>query len=387
MARRGNVGGCSIKNIEHPTLSKEHFKNHTSSSMLKTDSTTTVREGEQLNIDNLNTYIASQLPNFGQITEVRQFPGGYSNLTYSLKTQHDQEYVLRRPPFGSKHIKGGHDMGREFRVLSTLQSAGFTKIPAPVLFCEDESVLDCPFYIMERVQGVILRAHNAPKMGIDSATMRRLSEALVDNMAALHAIDIHQTGLVQLGKPEGYIQRQVEGWYKRYQTAQTDDVPAVEQAYAWLVKNLPTENLPTLIHNDYKYDNVVLNPNDLTDLMAVLDWEMTTVGDPLMDVGTSLSYWSEANDGLFEKSFNLTWLPGNLTRQEFADRYAQKSGRDVSNILFYYVFGLFKNTVVIQQIYARWKQGFSKDERFAGLHVGVKALIQKAVTSIEAGKI
>lgn len=355
--------------------------------MLKPDTTTAVREGEQLDIAKLDAYFAQQLPGFGQIVAVRQFPGGYSNLTYALQTNQGQEYVLRRPPFGAKHIKGGHDMGREFRVISTLKVAGYPKIPTPIIYCEDESIIDCPFYVMERVQGVVLRAHNAPKMGIEAPTMQRLSEALVDNMVALHAIDIYQTGLSQLGKPEGYIQRQVEGWYKRYQIAQTDNVPTVEAAYQWLIQNMPTENTPTLIHNDYKYDNVILNPDDLTEILAVLDWEMTTVGDPLMDVGTSLSYWAEANDGPFEKSFNLTWLPGNLTRQAFADRYAAKSGRDLSGILFYYVFGLFKNTVVIQQIYARWKQGFSKDERFAGLLMGVHALSQKATKSIDAGKI
>ncbi|NBB20067.1 phosphotransferase [Runella sp. CRIBMP] len=353
----------------------------------KTDVPVAVREGEQLDITKLNAYFAEQVPDLGVITDVNQFPGGYSNLTYFLKTDTGKEYVLRRPPFGAKHIKGAHDMGREFRVLSLLKAAEYAKIPVPIAYCEDESVLDCPFYVMERVQGVILRAHSAPKMGIDPDTFRRLSAALVDNMVALHSINIQATGLINLGKPEGYVQRQVEGWYKRYQHAQTDEVPVFEQVYRWLSQNLPAENTPTLIHNDYKYDNVVLNANDLTDILAVLDWEMTTVGDPLMDVGTSLSYWSEATDGAFEKSFNLTWLPGNFTRQEFADRYAQQSGRDVSNILYYYVFGLFKNTVVIQQIYARWKQGFSKDERFAGLIMGVHSLSNTAAKAIELGRI
>jgi aminoglycoside phosphotransferase (APT) family kinase protein len=353
--------------------------------MTHIDSPVSVREGEQLDAARLADFINSQVPDFGQITDVQQFPGGYSNLTYFIKTTAGQEYVLRRPPFGSKHIKGGHDMGREFRVLTTLRKAGYEKVPTPIVFCEDEAVMDCPFYVMERVQGVILRAHNAPKMGIDTHTMRHLSTLLVDNLADLHAIDIQATGLSQLGKPEGYIQRQVEGWYKRYQNSQTDDVPAVEQVYQWLTSHRPTDGPPTLIHNDYKYDNVVLSA-DLTDIKAVLDWEMTTVGDPLMDVGTALSYWAEAGDGAFEKSFNLTWLPGNLTRQEFAHRYAARSGRDVSNLLYFYVFGLFKNTVVIQQIYARWKNGFSKDARFAGLLMGVQSLIGVAAKAIEKGK-
>ncbi|TAE41577.1 MAG: phosphotransferase family protein [Runella slithyformis] len=354
---------------------------------MKIDNPVSVRQGEELDINKLSSYVASQVPDFGQIVEVKQFPGGYSNLTYFLKTDADRAYVLRRPPFGAKHIKGGHDMGREFRVLSALQTAGYFKVPKVLLFCEDDSILDCPFYIMERVQGVVLRAQTAPKMAIEPTTMRQMSEALVDNMVALHSIDIYQTGLIALGKPEGYIQRQVEGWQKRYVNSQTDDITAMTELYAWLVKNMPADGPPTLLHNDYKYDNVILNTQDLSEIVAVLDWEMCTVGDPLMDLGTSLSYWSEDTDDAFAKSFNFTWLPGNLTRAEFAQRYAQKSGRDVSNLLYFYVFGLFKNAVVIQQIYARWKNGFSKDERFANLLLGVQSLSHTATKAIERGSL
>ncbi len=354
---------------------------------MKIDNPVSVRQGEELDINKLSSYVALQVPDFGQIVEVKQFPGGYSNLTYFLKTDADRAYVLRRPPFGAKHIKGGHDMGREFRVLSALQTAGYSKVPKVLLFCEDDIILDCPFYIMERVQGVVLRAQTAPKMAIEPTTMRQMSEALVDNMVALHSIDIYQTGLIALGKPEGYIQRQVEGWQKRYVNSQTDDIAAMTELYAWLVKNMPADGPPTLLHNDYKYDNVILNTQDLSEIVAVLDWEMCTVGDPLMDLGTSLSYWSEDTNDAFAKSFNFTWLPGNLTRAEFAQRYAQKSGRDVSNLLYFYVFGLFKNAVVIQQIYARWKNGFSKDERFANLLLGVQSLSHTATKAIERGSL
>lgn len=350
------------------------------------DSPKDVRPGEELNVERLQAYVDAHVPAFGQISEVRQFPGGYSNLTYALQTQ-TQAYVLRRPPVGAKDIKGGHDMGREYRVLSMLQAAGYQQIPRPVVFCDDDTVMGCPFYVMERVEGVILRAHNAPKMGLSTDTMRSISEALVDNLVKLHSLDIHTTGLIQLGKPEGYVRRQVEGWHKRYQNAQTDDIANMNTLAQWLNDQMPAENPPTLIHNDFKYDNVVLSPHRLSDIVAVLDWEMTTVGDPLMDVGTSLSYWSEATDGPFEKSFNLTWLPGNLSRQEFAHRYAELSGRDLSNILYYYVFGLFKNAVVIQQIYGRYKKGFTQDERFAGLIMGVHSLANRGVEAIEQGKI
>ncbi|GAB3329863.1 phosphotransferase family protein [Larkinella ripae] len=354
---------------------------------LKPDSATTVRPGEELDLAALNAYLTAAVPDVGRITEYGQFPGGYSNLTYLLKTDAPgQEYVLRRPPFGAA-IKGGHDMGREFRVLSLLQSAGYATIPEPVIFCGDASVLGCPFYIMKRVSGLILRAHSAQKLALSAETFRRLSESLVDTLVQLHALDIQKTGLIQLGKPEGYVRRQVEGWHRRYVTAQTDALPDMDALARWLTEHEPPENPPTLLHNDYKYDNVVLNPANLTDIRAVLDWEMCTVGDPLMDVGTALSYWAEPNDGPFEKSFNLTWLPGNLTRQEFADRYAQSSGRDLSRILYYYIFGLFKNSVVIQQIYTRYQKGLTRDERFAGLLAGVRALARKGTQSVEHQKM
>ena len=218
-------------------------------------------------------------------------------------------------------------------------------------------------------------------------TMKKLSEAFCDNLVNLHKIDIFETNLVNLGKPEGYIQRQVEGWHKRYENAQTDELKAMDELANWLKINMPTDGKPTLIHNDYKYDNVVLNPVNWSEIVALLDWEMTTVGDPMMDLGTSLSYWAEENDDVFQKNFNLTWLSGNLTRQEFANRYAEKSGRDVSNILYFYVFGLFKNAAVIQQIYSRYKKGLTNDARFADLIFGVKSLSKKGVNAIEKGKI
>ncbi|RYF70710.1 MAG: phosphotransferase family protein [Cytophagaceae bacterium] len=347
---------------------------------VKLDSAQPVRAGEELNVSALETYLG-----LGAIISVRQFPGGYSNLTY-LITIGERDYVLRRPPVGAKAIKGGHDMGREFRVLSLLRDAGYASIPAPVAYCDDESILGCPFYVMERVAGVILRAQSAPKLGLSAETMQNLSNALVDALVELHALPV-EPNLIQLGKPDGYVQRQVDGWHKRYLMAQTDDVPAMTELARYLTENLPPQNPDvTLIHNDFKYDNVVLN-DDLTQIQAVLDWEMCTVGDPLMDVGTSLSYWAEAGDDPFRKSFNLTWLPGNLTRREFADRYAERSGRDVSDILYYYVFGLFKNAVVMQQIYGRYKQGLTKDERFAGLLAGVHTLSTVGMKALETGQL
>ena len=358
------------------------------------DNPTTTRPGEELDTDALQTYLNDHVTGLGTITDVAQFPGGYSNLTYLIKTK-SREYVLRRPPVGAKDIKGGHDMGREFRVLTMLRDADYRKIPEPVVSCDDESVMGCPFYVMVRVPGVILRANTAHKLNIPADTMRRLSESLVDNLVQLHALDIHQKNLIQLGKPDGYVQRQVEGWRKRYLSAQTDDLPAMTDLAKYLTDALPDGkpglNPPTLLHNDFKYDNVVLDPDALSgasnsDIRAVLDWEMCTVGDPLMDVGTSLSYWAEAGDDPFRKTFNLTHFPGNLTRPEFARRYAERSGRDISKLLYYYVFGLFKNAVVLQQIYGRYQRGLTQDARFANLQMGVQVLAQAGVKAVESNR-
>jgi aminoglycoside phosphotransferase (APT) family kinase protein len=347
---------------------------------LPIDTATSIRTGEELPLNKLNEYLSAVAPQVGEVQSVTQFPGGFSNLTYCLKTS-ENEYVLRRPPFGA-NIKSAHDMGREFKVLSLLKPV-YSKVPAPIVYCENEDVLGAPFYIMERIQGVILRAANAPKLNLQPDVLRKASEALVDNLVALHSIDIYTTGLVQLGKPDGYVQRQVEGWIKRYYAAETDKIETMDAVAEWMKANLPASGSASFLHNDYKYDNVVLNPSNLADILGVLDWEMSTVGNPLMDLGASLAYWSEPDDAAEIKFFNLTWLPGNLSKQEVIERYALKSGRDLSNILFYYVFGLYKNAVIVQQIYARWKAGHTKDARFGTLLPVVKALGSKALVALE----
>jgi aminoglycoside phosphotransferase (APT) family kinase protein len=263
----------------------------------------------------------------------------------------------------------------------------YDRAPKPIVLCEDESVIGCSFYVMERLKGVILRAAQAPKLNFNTEQWQKMSVALIDNLVSIHSLDIYASGLLQLGKPEGYVHRQVEGWIKRYYNAETDKIDTLDEIAQWLPRNMPPENAPALLHNDYKYDNVVLNENDLSKIIGVLDWEMSTVGDPLMDLGASLAYWSEPTDTDEVKFFNLTWLPGNLTRQEVIARYAEKSGRDVSNMLFYYVFGLYKNAVIAQQIYARWKQGYTKDPRFGSLLPIIKGLGQKAQHALEKQKI
>jgi aminoglycoside phosphotransferase (APT) family kinase protein len=348
------------------------------------DTAIPTRSGEELDLQKLNDFLKGNSPELGTIQSVTQFPGGYSNLTYCIATK-DSEYVLRRPPFGAS-IKSAHDMGREFKVLSTL-SPNYKKTPKPIVYCESLEIIGSPFYIMERTKGVILRGSTAPKFGIAPSLFKGLSENLIDNLVALHALDIHATGLDQLGKPDGYVQRQVEGWTSRYYAAETDKLETMDAVAQWLKTNMPKSQSPAFLHNDYKYDNVVLNTEDLTEILGVLDWEMATVGDPLMDLGGTLAYWFEANDDAVLKAFNLTWLPGNLTRKEIIERYAEKSKRDTSTILFYYVFGLYKNSVIAQQIYARWKQGHTKDPRFGGLMAIIKIMAVKAAAAVNTQKI
>ncbi len=343
--------------------------------------TVPLKQEEQIDLTSLNQYLQQHAPQTGLIKEIGRFTGGYSNLTYCLQTE-NKEYVLRRPPAGA-NIKSAHDMGREFKVLSLLKPH-YSKLPAPIIYCESADIIGSPFYVMEKLAGTILRAGNAPKMNIAAETFQTLSAALVDNLVELHALDIKSTGLDQLGKPEGYVQRQVEGWVKRYYAAETDSITSINEVAEWMQKNYPREQAPTFLHNDYKYDNLLLNNNDLTEIVGVLDWEMSTVGDPLMDLGAALAYWFEAGENEVFRYYNLTWLPGNFTRKQIIERYAQKSGRDLSDMVFYFVFGLFKNAVIAQQIYHRWKQGHSSDARFGALLPMIQLLgvtAAKAITS------
>jgi aminoglycoside phosphotransferase (APT) family kinase protein len=339
------------------------------------DQPKSVRAGEELNGEHLRQYLTQTLGPQEHL-EVKQFPGGYSNLTYAIEWGHEA-FILRRPPFGA-NVKAGHDMEREHRVLTMLLPV-YDKIPKPIAFCGDLEVLGAPFYLMERVKGVILRPP-APEQ-LTPAVMTRLSEMLIDNLADLHALDLEKTGLNQLGKPEGYTTRQVEGWIGRYEKAQTDDVTAMTEAAKWLRANIPPERYVSLLHNDYKYDNVVFD-TELSVIRAMLDWEMATVGDPLADLGLMLAYWTEATDPKAMQIFNLSNLTGNLTRQQLAERYTAKTGRDLSHILFYYVLGQYKLAVILQQIYYRFVKGHTKDQRFSafgqlmqvGIGMGIKAL-------------
>lgn len=342
------------------------------------------REGEAPDVNQLKQYLSANLPGFDGELAIEQFPGGYSNLTFLLKTA-NKEYVLRKPPKGA-NIKSAHDMSREFNVLTALKPV-YKPIPAPILFCDDSTVIGAPFYIMERVRGIILRNKIPKGMELTSEMMKSISESAIDNLAALHAIDLESTSLIHLGKPEGYIQRQVDGWIKRYVAAETDTIDNMNKTAEWMQANIPNDNTVAFIHNDYKYDNLVLDPENLNNIIAVLDWEMATVGSPLMDLGTSLGYWAEADDSDALKPFNLTWLHGNMNREEVVQHYAAIKKITLPDMLFYYVFGSFKIAVIVQQIYARYQKGFTKDERFATLIYVVKALANNAQKAIQFKRI
>jgi aminoglycoside phosphotransferase (APT) family kinase protein len=353
------------------------------------DRTKPVRAGEELDPDKLVAFLRASIPELSGEIAVEQFPSGHSNLTYLVRAG-DRELVLRRPPFGSK-VKTAHDMGREYRILSRLHTI-YAKAPKPLAYTEDATILGAPFYVMERIRGLILRRSLPKGFDLTPERARALSESAIDGLAELHALDYTAAGLAELGKPAGYVIRQVTGWAKRYEDSKTDDIPELVATAKWLEERMEAasaRSTAALIHNDWKYDNLVLDPAEPTRIIGVLDWEMSTLGDPLMDLGTTLSYWVEKNDPdeLKMFAFGPTYAEGSLTRGELVDRYRTRSGVPPFDPLFYFVFALFKNAVVAQQIYYRYKQGLTKDERFAMMIVGVRLIAQQAARTIDRGTI
>ena len=344
-----------------------------------------VREGEMPDMEGLTAWFRSALPELDGPIELRQFPSGYSNLTYLARIG-DRELVMRRPPVGSK-VKAAHDMAREFRVLEALHPV-YPAAPRPLAYCEDNAVIGAPFYVMERIAGVILRGKKPKTFTAAPELVRRCCHALIDNLARLHQLDYEALGLGDLRREGQFTRRQVDGWIKRYRGSQTDDIPAIEQIAAWLEQRCPEDVDAVFIHNDYKFDNIVLDPNDMTRIIGVLDWEMCTIGDPLMDLGVVLSYWYEpADPSLGIVPCFLTLEPGCMSRREVAETYAERAGYDIANILFYYVFGLLKLAVIAQQIYYRYKQGLTRDERFAPLIFVVGGLGMMAVNALERDSV
>ncbi|GAC1629812.1 MAG: phosphotransferase family protein [Nevskia sp.] len=312
--------------------------------------------------------------------ELKQFPGGASNLTYWLRIG-EREMILRRPPSGTK-ARGAHDMGREFRVMQRLNP--HFPCPKPLAYCEDEGLIGSTFYVMEKFKGVILRRDLPKSLSYTPAQARQLCLNLIDTQIRLHNLDYEAAGLADLGKPAGYVGRQVSGWCERFEKAWTDDVPKCEAIMAWLKARQPADSpKAAIIHNDYRFDNVVLSPDDGMSVIGVLDWEMATLGDPLLDLGSSLAYWVQGDDPNAMQAVRMqpSNIPGMLTREEIVRRYAEKTGREIANADWYYVFGLFRLGVIAQQIYYRYKLGQSKNPKFAafGLFVGVLANVADGV--------
>jgi aminoglycoside phosphotransferase (APT) family kinase protein len=341
-----------------------------------------VRAGEELDLEALAAWMRSQgLP--AERLSQEQFPKGYSNLTYLIRAG-GRELVLRRPPFGSK-VRTAHDMGREARILLKLHHV-FPLAPKVVALCDDLSVLGAPFYLMQRIEGLILRGPELRGIRLTPEQARGVGVSFARTLAALHGVDFAKAGLE--GKPQGYVRRQVEGWTKRWQDARTGEVPDVEEIAAWLAGSIPAESGAAFIHNDFKYDNLVLDPADPRRVVGVLDWEMSTVGDPLMDLGTALGYWVEEGDpeSLKAFAFGPTFLTGSLTREEVAEEYARAAGRQLPSMSFYACFALFKTAVVAQQIYKRYVEGLTRDERFAAFGMGVQVLARAAVEAASRGR-
>jgi len=334
--------------------------------------TIAVRRGEEVAVEQLCEFLRDTLPGMGQGIELEQFPNGHSNLTYLLRAG-GREYVVRRPPLGPVAPKA-HDMVREFRILRAVHPH-FPEAPEAHAVCEDAGILGAPFFVMERRQGVVLRERTPAEM-----PPRAISEAFVDTMVRLHAIDVRSGDLAGLGKPEGYVERQVRGWADRWERARTDEGTAMDEVVRWLAVNIPEPVAPSLIHNDYKVDNVMLAGGSDVKVAAVLDWEMATVGDPLSDLGLTLCYWHWATDPEVQAAGipALTREPGWYTRDELVERYAVRTGRDVSSIGYYEVLGVFKLAVIIQQIYARFFRGQTQDERFAEFGLRAEALVRLA---------
>ncbi len=346
-----------------------------------------VRPGEELNEQPLKQYLLDNqlITDAGSILDVDQFSTGFSNLTYLLKIE-GKELVLRRPPKGA--IKRGHDMGREFKVLSGLNK-DFVKAPKAFCFTDDSEIIGSQFYIMEKMDGIILSYKEAKSRNVAPDEFPKIANEWLNTFVELHNLDYEKLGLGDLGKPNGYIERQVRNWSKQYLKAATEEIPEAEKVMNWLEKNQPTKYDHSLIHNDFKYDNVVFADDSWQKINAILDWEMCTLGDPLMDLGTSVAYWMTKDDHpmILQGLPSPTALPGNPGRMELVEMYAERSGRSIKDLVFYYAFGLFKIAVIVQQIYYRYHHGLTTNPKFAQLNQATRLFSLMAWQAIQKQRI
>lgn len=327
------------------------------------DQATTVREGESLNLRHVDFYMKRQFPSLNGELTIKQFEGGASNLTYLLQYP-NREFILRRPPFGTI-AKSAHNMMREANIMQALQPL-FPFVPKVFEQCSDESVMGAEFYIMERLEGIIPRKDMPAELDLDFSRTRSFCLDVIDKLVELHQVDYEDAGLESIGKGEGYVARQVSGWSDRYQKSHTEDAASFTEVMAWLKEKQPEDIKSCLIHNDFRLDNLVLKPDQSLEIIGVLDWEMATIGDPLMDLGNTLAYWVQADD---EPAFRMTrrqptHLEGMLTRKEVVAYYLEKTGIKIKSFDFYEVYGLFRLAAIIQQIYYRYYHGHTSDARF-----------------------
>jgi aminoglycoside phosphotransferase (APT) family kinase protein len=349
--------------------------------------TSEVRGEDALDLDALLTWANENGLDLVGPLDLLQFQGGASNLTYLVTDAVGKSCVLRKPPHGVK-AASAHDMGREARVLSAL---GPVLAPAPnvIAYCEDDGVLGTPFYLMEYIQGHILNHSIPAELAVNEDAVRALCESMIDSLAQLHQINVSEVGLTDLDRGEGYVARQVSGWSKRYRDSRTEDVPDAESLMTWLEKNRPPDVEHVLIHGDWRFDNLVLDSSGI--LIGILDWEMSTVGDPCMDLGAALSYWVQADDdpAYFSVRMQPTDAPGMLTRMQVVERYGAAMGGRVQESLtanwdFYEIYGLFRLAVIIQQIWARFQSGATTNPRFTGFGQIVNMLVARALATINA---
>jgi len=352
------------------------------SSVTASSDATVVRKGEELDASALAGYLRGKLEGVDSGIRIQQFPSGHSNLTYLLANEKCQ-YVLRRAPLGPVAPKA-HDMAREYHVLRALHPH-FAEAPGVFHLCEDPAVIGAVFYVMERRRGIILRNRIPQQFDRLPHHGRIISEAFIDCLVRLHTVDIHASGLIGLGKPEGFLERQIRGWSERWQRSKTEDLPEMETVMQWLKEGLPQSTPATLVHNDYKLDNVMLGVESPGRIEAVLDWEMATIGDPLVDVGLTLCYWhwAAAPELGSHGVPALTGTPGWYKREEFIARYAQQTGRDLTRIAYYEILGIFKLAVILQQIYYRFHCGQTSDARFRDFDSRVKGLSRLAASLVE----
>ncbi|MBV9832081.1 MAG: phosphotransferase family protein [Marmoricola sp.] len=344
-----------------------------------------VRDEDSFDVPAVRAWLAVQGTDLAEDVEVRQFGGGASNITYSVRDD-THDLILRRPPRGQK-AKGAHDMGREYRIQDGLAGV-FPLVPRMVALCEDESVIGLPFYVMLRIDGIIPRRDFPPGLSLDEQQATTLCTNALDVLVDLHRVDVDSTPLAAMNKGDGYVERQVSGWSKRYRDARTEDAGDYETLMAWLDERQPQDVGHCLIHNDFRFDNMVLSREDPTTPIGLLDWEMATVGDPLMDLGGTMAYWVTDDDDEFFRQFRRqpTNLPGMLSREEMVRRYCDAMGFsvDAEQWLFYEVFGLFRLGVIAQQIYYRYFHRQTTNEAYAIFGPAAQFLEQRCLSLIGA---